>query len=251
MALILSVGLACMGTTQTPTPQPQLPQPTPQPQLPQPTPEPQLPEPTQEQLQPTPEQPQTTDALDFFTEEFEGDVSNWTYFITKNDSGADDSGVEPGVDNGYLVLDLNQYLNVYVMYDPYSYENVRIDARVENRGTNNNNINMVCRYSDEGWYEIAVANNGLYWLYAYDGVKGVYVKLADGGSNKIRSGKEVNDYTFVCNDRNLIFYINGVETRKYTDNQYVFRDGQIGVGASSFRDMPVTVEFDWVQISLP
>ena len=120
-----------------------------------------------------------------------------------------------------------------------------------NRGTNNNNINLVCRYSDEGWYEIAIANNGLFWLYAYDAAKGNYVKLADGGSNKIKAGKEVNEYTFICNDRNLKLSINGFETTTYTDNQFVFRDGQIGVGLSSFNDVPVKVEFDWIKISQP
>jgi hypothetical protein len=45
--------------------------------------------------------------------------------------------------------------------------------------------------------------------------------------------------------------INGVETRTYTDNQFVLRDGQVGIGLSSFRDVPVKVEFDWVKISQP
>ncbi len=187
----------------------------------------------------------------YFTEEFEGNLGNWTYFISKNDKDANTNGVEPVSDNGYLVLDLTKYLNVYVMYDPHTYTNVRLDARVDNRGTNNNNINLICRYSEEGWYEVAIANNGLYWLYAYDGVKGTYVRLANGGSNKIKAGKEVNEYTFICNERNLIIEINGFETKTYTDNQYVFRDGKVGIGASSFKDMPVKVEFDWVKISQP
>jgi hypothetical protein len=51
-------------------------------------------------------------------------------------------------------------------YDPYVYEDVRIDARVINRGVNNNNVSLVCRYTDSGWYEFNIANNGLYWIYA-------------------------------------------------------------------------------------
>jgi hypothetical protein len=194
---------------------------------------------------------QSSSAQDFFTEEFDGDISNWTYFTSKNDTTADDSGVEPVADNGFLVLDLSKYLNVYVMYDPYTYTNVRVDVRVENRGTNNNNINLVCRFSDEGWYEVAIANNGLYDIYAFDAVKGSYARLANGGSNKIKAGKEVNEYTFICNERNLILEINGFETNTFTDNQFVFREGQVGIGASSFRDIPVKVEFDWVKISEP
>jgi hypothetical protein len=251
VVLLLIVSLACnFGASSTSAPE--LPPVTDAPSVDVPTEQPQEPQQTEEPAPVATEPPvQSTDAPDFYTEEFEGDISNWTYFTSKNDVSADDSGVEPVVENGFLVLDLDKWLNVYVMYDPYTYTNVRLDARVENRGTNNNNINLVCRYSDEGWYEVAIANNGLYDLYAYDGVKGSYARLANGGSNKIKAGKEVNEYTFICNERNLILEINGFETKTYTDNQYVFRDGQIGIGASSFRDVPVKVEYDWVKISEP
>ena len=242
VVLLLAVGLACNGgRSSTPTQPPAAETPVVAPS-----------EPSQEPSAVVTEAPvEQTSAPDFFTEEFDGDISNWTYFTSKNDVNADDSGVNPTADNGFLLLDLEKFLNVYVMYDPYTYTNVRLDVRVENRGTNNNNINLVCRYSDEGWYEVAIANNGLYDIYAFDGVKGSYTRLANGGSNKIKAGKEVNEYTFICNDRNLILEVNGVKTNTYTDNQFVFREGQIGIGASSFKDVPVKVEFDWVKISEP
>jgi len=247
IVVMAMVSLACLGSTATPAPQP--PPATEAPQQPEQPQQPEEPAPTEEPA--STEEPAVSDAQDFFTEEFDGSTDNWTYFITKNDTTADDGGVAPFTEDGFLIFDLSKYLNVYAMYEPYTYDNVRIDVRVDNRGTNNNNINMLCRYSDEGWYEISVANNGLYWLYAYDGLKNTYAKIADGGSNKIKAGKEVNDYAFVCNDRNLTLYINGFETRVYTDNQYVFRRGQVGIGASSFKDLPVKVEFDYIQISEP
>jgi hypothetical protein len=245
VVLLLAVGLACFGggtvpvATQPPVNvEPPVVATVEQPQ-------------TEAPVAAEPPATEASTAPDFFTEEFDGDISNWTYFTSKNDSTADDSSVNPIAENSVLTLDLSKYLNVYVMYDPFTYTNVRVDARVENRGTNNNNINLVCRYSDEGWYEVSIANNGLYDLYAYDGAKGSYAKLANGGSNKIKTGKEVNEYTFICNERNLILKVNGIDTKTFTDNQYVFREGQIGIGASSFRDVPVKVEFDWVKISEP
>lgn len=198
-----------------------------------------------------PEVGQPSSSQDFFTEEFDGDISSWTYFTSKNNESADDTNVQPIAENGFLIMDIGKNLNLYATYDPYTYSNVRLDVRVDNRGVNNNNINLICRYSDEGWYEASVANNGLYWIWAYDGAKGVYAKLADGGSNDIKAGKETNEYSFICNDRNLTLGINGNEIRTYTDNQYVFRDGKIGIGLSSFNDIPVKVEFDWVKISEP
>jgi hypothetical protein len=247
IGLLLAVSLACGAPTPAQPPateQPPVVKPTEQPQG-QPT------EPSATTEPVTAIEAPVSSAQDFFTEEFDGDISNWTYFTTKNDSNANDSGVAPTADNGYLAFNLGKNLNVYAMYDPFTYSNVRLDVRAENRGTNNNNINLVCRYSEEGWYEISIANSGLYWLYAFDAVKGNYVKLADGGSNKIKSGKETNDYTFICSGRNLSLQINGSETVSYTDNQYAFREGQIGIGASSFRDIPVKVDFDLVKISEP
>ena len=253
VALLLTVSLACVGLTSptatlaptNPPPPTSAPTSAPLPTI-APPPTSNVPEPP-----PTSSGDQPSSAPDFFTEEFENGVDNWSYFTTKNDSSADDSGAQPIADNGFLIMDIGKYLNVYALYEPYIYGDVRLDARVDNRGTNNNNINLVCRYSDEGWYEISIANNGLYWLYAYDGRKGSYTLLADGGSNKIASGKETNEYTFICNDRNLIVKINGFDTTTFTDNQFVFREGQIGVGLSSFRDTPIKVEFDWVSISQP
>jgi hypothetical protein len=259
LVVMAMVSLACLGGTVTPAPEPVLvvteapPQQVEQPAQPVITEEPvqtEEPVPTEEPAAPEP--------LDFYTEEFDGDISNWTYFVTKNATNAnEDSETAPYAEDGYLIFDLNDWLNVYAMYDPYTYDNVRIDVSVDNRGVNSNRINLLCRYSDEGWYEVSVANHGLYDFWVFDGAKQSYIKIADGGSTKIKPGKEINDYTLVCNDRNLTLYINGIETRTYTDNKYAFRRGQVGIGASAGvdwqtnNDLPVKVEFDYIQISQP
>jgi hypothetical protein len=91
----------------------------------------------------------------------------------------------------------------------------------------------------------------LYAMYAYNGANKTYARIADGGSNKIKAGKEINEYSLVCNERKLVLYINGNEVRSYTDNQYIFREGLVGVGLASENQLPVKVEFDWVKISEP
>ncbi len=104
------------------------------------------------------------------------------------------------------------------------------------------------------WYEFNIANNGLYWLYhgiiRSDGAV-IYTELADGGSNKIKAGKEVNTYEMICKDRTLSLIINGYETREYDENNYALRDGKIGVSVSSFNILPVKVEINEVTISQP
>lgn len=241
--LMTVVSLACLGGGETPAPPP-------------PTEVPQQPAQPAQPAEPTPtEEPPAPAAQDFFTEEFDGDNSNWTYFTVTGSTESNVSGLNLETKDGYMVFDISsKYLYVYVTYDPYTYKDVAVEARVENRGTNNNNISLLCRYSDEGWYEFNIANNGLYNILAatYNASGDVvYNKLADGGSNKIKSGKDVNTYKIVCKERTLSLYINGFETRVYTDNQFVLRDGKIGISVSSFKDLPVKVEVDWITISQP
>jgi len=217
------------------------------------TPEPPTPIPTAipTQIQPTPTQTQPPPAPEFFTEEFENNLDNWNQAVVLNGVGGNLKDADIYVKDGYLNFEMGKWLIGYEFYKPYEYSNVRIDVSVENRGTNVNNVMLVCRSSGEGHYLVTIANSGLYALYAFDGAKSDYIRLADGGSTKIRPGKEVNEYSLVCNNRSLIIYINGDETRNYTDTQYVFQKGLIGVGVASEDQLPFELGFDWVKISQP
>ncbi|MBT3339252.1 MAG: DUF1080 domain-containing protein [Anaerolineae bacterium] len=201
-------------------------------------------------------------AQEFYTEEFEGDTSLWTYFVVNGTKAVptfseDDFGTMfVGTDDGRLTYSLESEGQwAYVTYDGHEYDNVRLDVTAENRGVNNNNVSLICRYTpDEGWYEFNMANNGLYWIYhavvRSDGAV-IYTELADGGSNKIKAGKEVNQYSIICDGRTLSLFINGYETRVMEENNYALRDGKIGVSVSSFGTLPVKVELDAVTISQP
>lgn len=155
--------------------------------------------------------------------------------------------------NGVLTFNLDgEELYVYVLYDPYTYTDVRLDARVENRGFNSNEVSLICRYDpDYGWYEFAIGNDGLYSIYAYDAIAQGYETLYNGGSTVIHSGKDVNEYTVICSGKTLALYINGVEERTITENRFAFREGQVGISTSSFDVLPIIVEWDWVTISEP
>lgn len=215
--------------------------------------------PTKALTQPT-EAPSTEapSAQQFFTEEF--DVNdNWTYFVVDGKTGSiteeDNPKMQLYTDNSLLTFDLGaENLWVYVTYDPYEYDDVRVDARVINRGVNNNNVSLICRYTDSGWYEFNIANNGLYWIYAAQvnsNNEVGYGLIYNGGSNKIKSGKETNEYTAICNGRTLSLYINGVEARTVTENKYALSSGKVGVSVSSFNNLPVQVDVDWVKVSEP
>jgi hypothetical protein len=197
------------------------------------------------------EAPTVPAAEQYFTEEFDSESGNWSQVVNKNAKEGDTSLAKVSVEGGRLVFDLDKELIAYNLYEPFEYTNVRIDAHVENRGTNVNNILLICRASSEGFYLVNIANSGLFAMYAYDAGKDSYKRMADGGSKKIKPGKEFNDYALVCKDRDITLYINGNKTRQFTDNDFVFRSGKIGVGVASEDQLPVKVEFDSVKISEP
>ncbi len=248
MALMLIVGMACSFGSGTDQPAEAPTQAQQEPATEAPTDEPAPAEPTATEAPAEPTATEAPTALDFYKEEFEGDLSNYSYFEF---NGKDDDA-EPKNEDGFLVFDLQkENLWVYVTYDAFSYENVRVDLKADNRGKNNNNVSLICRYSDEGWYEFNIANNGLYSILAYVEQDRRYYTIYNGGSTLIKQGKDENEYTFICKDDELTGGINGVEVKTIKDTKYKLRDGKVGFSVSSFDVLPILVNVDYFQISEP
>lgn len=182
----------------------------------------------------------------FFTEEFDGDLSNWDYFLTSGE----DNDFEYYNEDGKLVFNIEgKDVYAYLTYEAQEYDDVRLDTRVRNLGSNNNNVTLICRESDRGWYEFNVANNGLYWIYIYDDAGDGYRLLYSGGSTAIKTGKDVNDYSIICDGNEFTLFINDQEVRTVSDN--TLQSGTVGVSVSSFEFVPVLVEFEFLMISQP
>lgn len=195
-----------------------------------------------------------TEAPAYFTEEFEGDISNYTYFEwhEKYSTAEQDDSLAPTTKDGAMVFDIqSQEKYVYVNYEPYLYTDVRLDLSANNRGKNSNSISLICRYSEEGWYEVNVQNDGLYSIMAYIVNDGKYYNIFNGGSNLIKTGKDTNAYTLICQGSNLTLGVNGTEVKTVSDKKYNLREGQVGFGVSSFNALPILVEVDYFQVSEP
>jgi len=248
LAFVLLVGLACGlpasgDSTDDPSTQPVVEQPT---QAPEPTnaPTEEPPTATQEEAPPTftPE-PVSSGPEPYFLEEFGDDVdlNNYSYF----EWHGEDAGYDIYAEDDMFVFDIQSADRwVYVTYDAYTYDDVIIEIVADNRGMNNNNVSLICRYDYDAdtWYEFNIANNGLYWIFAYDGND--YQLIYNGGSNAIKQGKDVNVYTAGCIGDTLYLYINNVEARTVTDTRYKLREGQVGFSVSSFDVTPILVEID-------
>ena len=196
------------------------------------------------------EEAATTEAEPYFLDEFDsGDFSNYSYDIFGN---GDPELVTIDSGDGVLMFDHEGTdLYSYVYYDPYTYTDVRIDLEAENLATNDNSVNIMCRYDPEkGWYEFDIDNDGEWYLYEYDAVVAQgYVKLDDGGSTAINMGRDTNIYTVICQGDELTLLINGTLARTVENKD--IKEGQIGFGVSSYNSYPVKINFNWLQVSEP
>lgn len=247
LLLCLAIVLACSSVSPTPT---AVPTPSPVPSstpIPPPTEIPPTSTPTLIPATPTPKVQQ------FFTEYFPDEHSdNWFYFLRY---GKDEDFSLTGLPDGLLFELTGTGTYSYLVYDPFEYEEVRIDATVENQGVNDNNVTLFCRYSPEGgWYELNVYSSGLYDMYFTkpDSAGNLnYGLIAEGGSKKINMGHAVNKYTLICKKDSLSVFINDIETRTVGLPTYVLQNGKIGISVSSFGQVPVKVLVKELKISQP
>ena len=188
----------------------------------------------------------------FFEEDFNTDLDGWSTVVTSGDVDLLDLRAA----NGFLVFNIgDQNLNALSFFQAGMYKNVWIDLRVTNPGGTQHAVNIVCRYSKmEGWYQFEIFNSGLANLYymAWDkALKPQPTLLAEGGSDAMPGGNTANLFSVICKDRQLSLYINGRMVITYQENQYVLPVGQVGIGVSSFEEIPVMVEFDWMKLETP
>jgi len=256
--LLLIVGMACSavsgGGGDAPQPAQDEPQ-APAQQEPEPTDIPPAEEPAPA---PTEAAPEPAPAVSkFFTEEFDTPLSSyWDILTVTGSDSADSDKVTVEAENGKLAWNFDsEYVYYYIFYNAYTYDDVKLDVHADNRGKNNNSVSLICRYDPNvGWYEFNIANNGLYdILYGEVDSNGniQYYVITNGGSNDIKQGKDVNEYSISCEGDKLTLTINGKEVNSITEKNYALREGQVGVSVSSFNVLPIQVEMEWIEISEP
>lgn len=245
---------AAPPVTNTPKP----PSPTPTEEPPSPTPTEVPPSPTATEVPPTPTDtpvPAPSKPGDvYYKAAFSTPLEGWDYFQVDSRNfkivDADPANYKESVNKDrYRVQFEKTFIYLYLIYKDQSPADVHIDATVENLGKNNNNVSLICRYSDLGWYEFNIANNGKYNILRYEQKSKDYLLVYSGGSKDIVMGQGVNQYGAVCKGSELILYINGVETRKVTDKY--LKEGYSGVSFSSFNTLPIILELVDFTISFP
>src|SRR6476469_453681 len=251
-ALILLVGLACSAISGG-APAPTQPPPPTQPPV-QVNPTEAAHQPTE--VPPTQEDPATEVAppapstSQFYTEEFDtaSSTDNWDHFTL---GSGKDTNLVIKQEEDHLLFDLgDKDLYVYYMYTPYEYDDVAVKLNAENRGRNNNNVSLVCRMNSDGtqWYEFSVESGGLWYLYAVDGK---YNIISNGGTQALKQGKEVNEYSMTCKGDEITLSVNNQKIKTVTDTTYGFNKGLVGFNISSLNVLPITVQVNWFEIGQP
>ncbi len=189
--------------------------------------------------------PEATVSGDAFVSTEFDDTENWyTFAIPETDE------YEASYENSRVYIQLEPTnTTVYMVYNEFVPADVRVDAIVETvYGTNRNNISLLCRASDRGWYEFSMNSGGYWFIWKYDNEE--YTELARGASKAINMQKAQNELTATCIGTELTFYVNQTEMGSVNDNR--FKDsGQVGVSVSTFDTPSVGVEFDWFIASVP
>lgn len=200
----------------------------------------------------TSENPPAGDSPDFYTEEFDGDTSNYLYFEWHEAyaNAAEDTSIVPNAENGKMKFDLQKQNKwVYVYYDPYLYTDVRLDMTADNKGANSNSVSLICRLSEDGWYEVNIQNSGLYDILAF--ADNQYYTVFNGGSVAIHQGKGTNEYALICSGDTISLYINNQLVKSVTEKKHKLGEGRVGFGVSSFESLPVKVDVENFTISQP
>ncbi len=187
----------------------------------------------------------TTSGEIFFATEFDSAESLYPVTVPETEN------FEAFTEDGLLYIEVKDTnSNVYTFIDlDLTNPNVRIDSDVETvGGPNRNNISLVCRATNEGWYEFSMNSGGYWYIWKYQ--DGDYTNLAEGASYSINLQKAANSLTATCIGRELTFYVNGVLMGSVEDN--TFKDGgQVGVSVSTFQYPGAAVEFERLVATVP
>ena len=193
------------------------------------------------------------DAQKFYTDEFDDpELKNWASpLMLSGDYGQ----FKYLVENSSLNLQLSQLEGqaplAYLINNAFSYTDVQMEVLATNSDNNLNTVSLVCRFSDNGWYEFEISSSGEYVVSVADWNVASYDVLAAGESTAINTGVFANKYTAICKGDVLALYINDALVAAVRDATFKDTDGLIAIGVSSPNGLDVRVNFDYLKVSEP
>jgi serine/threonine protein kinase len=182
----------------------------------------------------------------YFVSEFDS-PDNWHLLSVPETASSD---YQAYTDGGFLYLEIQpKGITLYAFYDlVLNNPDVLIETYAQKvAGPNTNNLSLICRRSDAGWYEFSMTSGGYWYVWLYNNKK--YSILTKGASTAIQMQGRPNQIQATCIGKTLTFYINGVQVGSIDDRTFL-GGGQVGV--SIYAEYPgLGVEFDWFRAVVP
>jgi S1-C subfamily serine protease len=176
------------------------------------------------------------------------DTTGWSYYAIPS-GNVDSVAATQRTSRVYLEVK-HDYTEIYFLNDLSLSGDLKMTANVETvAGPNTNNISLVCRYSDAGFYEFSMSSGGMWWIWKYDGNTGTYKALAKGGSTAIRVMKAPNELAAQCFGEELTFWINGKKVGTASDPD--FNTGLFGIGVYADKIKGVGVDVNDFEAVVP
>jgi len=152
-------------------------------------------------------------------------------------------------------------LNILFLNRKNTYEDVIVQAEVENLGLSENAFSLVCRANESGWYEFRISSSGYFELlrfdqYKQDEGKNAYTNLIEKhiGSSLIKPGQEKNSFALLCVGTQISALINGKEPywkkRPLAVEDSTYTKGTIGFGILGY-GKELDMVYDWVEVVKP
>lgn len=183
----------------------------------------------------------------YFTEDFNSpDTSPWASFQT---GGENPPALR--IENGLLRFDLSSRDSwYYAIHTTHEYEDVSISAKFS--GPPSGSTGLICRYSENGWYEFNIASDGTYnVLFGQslgDGIAN-YQPIASDSSEYLTPGTMDYEIGLICEQNLLSLVVNGKLFRNLDVSRFALTQGQVGIATSSFEESPVIITYDWFQVA--
>ena len=183
----------------------------------------------------------------YFTDEFDTASSFWE-FLQTGGVGAPQTLFA----NGALHIDIPS-ADTWAMgvHTAYGYSNIFVSAKIS--ATSKGSAGLICRYNEsDGWFEFNIDSEGTYslllgkWL-----TPGIakYIPVATGENGQLPVGNLNTEIGLSCEDNFLSLYTNGALLKRLDVTNYGLTEGNVGITASSYKEAPMTVLFEWIQVS--
>jgi S1-C subfamily serine protease len=175
------------------------------------------------------------------------DTTGWTYFTSPK---SEKVTIKQRTGRVYIEVD-DAFTEVYFLNDLNLTGDIHMTGNFKTvAGPNTNNISLVCRATDAGWYEFSVSSGGEWWIWKVDTAKSnPFTRLAHGFSKSIHLQKAENTIAGECFGEQLTLWANGDKIGEASDPD--FSGGQFGVGIYADKVKGVGVEVSDFEAVVP